>query len=142
MLLAACNRGPELTSCKQSIAGMWRDPHGHRWAVMESHGRIEAYPDWGDSELPPGAAPDLEVAPRVIDLVHAGDAINGTLHRRFGKGADFCDVSIPIRVRACHGSTLEIEIGEPPAPTAFKPCALPAIPPPTVETWTFERSGP
>ena len=140
--VAACSHGPDLTTCRESIAGMWRDPHGRRWAAMEHQGRIEIYPDWGDTEPPPGTPPEIEVAPRVIDLVHAGDDVAGTIHRRFGKGADFCDVAVPIHIRNCHGSTIEIEIAEPPAPTAYKPCALPSIPYPVRETWTWERTGP
>ena len=140
--LAACGREPELASCKDSIGGMWRDAQGRRWAVMDHGPRVEAFPDWPDTAPPPGAPPDLEIAPRAIDLNRTGDQLSGAVHRRFMKGADGCDPAVPIRVRACRGKTLELELADPPAPTSFAPCVMPNIPPPAVTTWTWERSGP
>jgi hypothetical protein len=141
--IAACHREPAIESCGDSIGGMWRDAQGRRWAVVDHGTRVEAYPDWPDTALPPGAAPDLEVAPRVVDLERRGDQLLGAVHRRFMKGADICDPAVAIRVRACRGRTLELEYAEPPAPTAFTPeCVMPSIPPAPVTTWTWERKGP
>jgi len=140
--LAGCGADPDITSCKDSIDGMWRDAHGQRWAVMDHGPRVEVFPDFPDNALPPGAPPELEVAPRVIDLERRGDQLAGAIHRRFMKGKDGCDPAVPIRVRACRGKKMQLEWAEVPAPTTFAPCAMPSIDPPQVTTWTWERSGP
>jgi hypothetical protein len=137
--LVGCGRDPEIGSCRDSIGGMWRDAQGRRWAVMDHGPRVEAFPDWPDTAPPPGAPTDLEIAPRVIDLNRVGGELSGAVHRRFMKGADGCDPSVPIRVRACRGKTLELELADPPAPTGFSPCEIPLIAPPMPQTWTRER---
>jgi hypothetical protein len=140
--LAGCSADPDIASCKDSIGGMWRDAQGRRWAVMDHGPRVEAYPDFPDTEPPPGTALDIEIAPRSIDLERRGDQLTGAIHRRFMKGQDGCDPAVPIHVRACRGKTLELEWADVPAPATYAPCAMPSIDPPQVTIWTWERPGP
>jgi hypothetical protein len=136
-VLAACDRGPTLTSCQDSLSGLWQDPQGRSWAILDQGARVEVYPSFPDNELPPGADAGLEVAPRVIDLQRAGEHLSGVVHRRFMREDKPCDSAIRIRVVACRARSIELELAEPPAPTSFAPCAFPAVAPPTVSRWTW-----
>jgi hypothetical protein len=136
LVVAACDRGPAIDSCADSLAGVWRDAEGRDWAIVDDGPGLAIYPSFADAELPPGAPAELEVAPRVIDLRRAGDQLTGILHRRFMRGATACDPAIPVRVASC-GRTLELELTEPPAPTGFAPCTFPPSPPPTRVRWTW-----
>jgi hypothetical protein len=140
--LAGCSGDPDIASCKDSIGGMWRDAQGRRWAVMDHGPRVEAFPDFPDTVPPPGMPPDIELAPRAIDLERKGGELRGAIHRRFMKGQDGCDPAVPIRVHTCRGKTLELEWAEVPPPTSYAPCVMPSIPPPAVTTWTWEQKGP
>jgi hypothetical protein len=135
---AGCDRGPRIDTCTDSLSGQWRDAEGHAWGVIDQGARIEAYPTFTDTAPPPGAAPGLEIAPRVIDFQRAGAIITGVVHRRFMSVGKACDPAIPVRVVACRARTLELELGDPPAPTSFAPCAFPPVPPPAATRWTWE----
>jgi len=136
----ACDRGPTIDSCADSLAGVWRDDRGRAWAVIDGGPRLEVYPSFADNELPPGAPPELEVAPRLLDLQRAGDQVAGVVHRRFMRADHACDAVVRVRVTACRAGTLELELAEPPAPTGFEPCAFPTLAPPPVSRWTW--TGP
>jgi hypothetical protein len=134
-----CENAPELSSCRESISGVWRAADGKRWAVMDLGARPEIYPMFADGALPPGAAPDIVASPRVIDLERAGALVTGTIRRRFMRGKRSCTIEASIPAIACSGRTITIELpSELPAPTAFEPCAYPPIPPPIATTWTWE----
>jgi hypothetical protein len=137
-VLAACDRAPTIDTCTDSLSGQWRDAEGRAWSILDQGARLEAYPAFPDNQLPPGADPTLEVAPRVIDLQRAGAIITGAVHRRFMTEDKACDPAVRIRVLACRARTLELELAEPPAPTSFTPCTLPATPPPVATRWTWE----
>jgi hypothetical protein len=130
--LAGCAaEAPAMESCASSLSGVWRDADGREWTALDSGGRVEIYPGFADVEGPP----DVEVAPRYLELARAGE-LTGAVHRRYMRGGDVCDATLPARVVACRGQTLELELGAPPMVTAFAPCAFAPVPAPPRVTWT------
>jgi hypothetical protein len=160
-VVAACRSAPQRASCAEPLGGLWRGPDGREWVVLDRGARLEVYPAFADAALPPGAdrsprravmgtdapatpsqvgadpALELEAAPRVLDLTRAGAVVTGTVHRRFQHRGAACDQGLPVRVSACAGATLTIELPEPPAPTAVEPCTFPPTTAPAAQQWTW-----
>ena len=124
-----------MSSCAESLQGVWQDASGRRWSLLDHGPQLEIYPLFDDDPAPAG----LEAQPRVIDLERRGDAIAGMIHRRYLKGARVCEPATPVRVVACRGA-MDLDLTDPPVPTAFDPCAYAETAPPTRARWT--RIGP
>jgi hypothetical protein len=139
VVVAACSPSPpSLASCADSIGGVWQDPAGRRWSILDHGERLEIYPAFADTEPPPGTLPTDELAPRMIALSRAGDALTGVVRRRSMRAGIACDAVVTARVIACRGATLELAVPEPPAPTAYEPmCAFPDVALPAPARWTW-----
>jgi hypothetical protein len=134
LLLVACS--PRIIdTCADDLHGVWRDPAGRDWMMLDHGSALEAYPVFADA-VP--AAPDVVPAPRVIDLTRAGSLLEGTAHRRFARRADACDARVPIHVLACRDRELELVVAEPAAPLAFAPCSWGPPPPSKTEHWHLQ----
>lgn len=132
-----CQRAPARQSCADSLGGVWRDPTGHRWAVLDRGTQLEVYPDFADTAPPPGTPGDVELAPRAMDATRAGPVVAGTVRRRFMRADARCEAHAPFRILVCRGDALDVEVGEPPAATGFTPCAFAPAAAPAHATWTF-----
>jgi hypothetical protein len=130
---AACSREPALRSCADRLAGVWHDPAGRRWALVDRGAALEIYPLFDDSR--PEGDPRIVVAPRWLELSRAERALTGTVHRIYMRGADACEAAVPVRVTSCAGSELELELADPTPPTAFAPCAWVPVEPARTERW-------
>jgi len=113
MLLVACDRTPHVTSCDDSLAGVWVTPSGARWMMLDYGATLEAYPIFDDSV---GGG-----APRVIDLAR-GAKISGEIKRRYMRGAEECEGRAPIRIAKCKDDKLQVVLGDVLPPAEFTPC--------------------
>ena len=126
----SCDRREPITACTDDLAGVYevettateREPT--RWHVLDHRRSIEAYPLFDDTAgaAAPTGPTDVAVAPRVIELARAADALAGSVSRRYMQGARRCDAKATARLTACSGDTLELVLGEPVPPIAFEPC--------------------
>ncbi len=125
---SACTPDRTLASCADDLTGVYlvEGEVGRRWhLVAPKPGLLEAYPLFDDVrgvDAPPG----IEVAPRVIDLGErrTSTAPRGKVRRRFMHGADACTAIAPATIVACEGQTVELVLGEPAPPLAYRPCAF------------------
>lgn len=136
IVLAACGRGAPIESCDDDLRGVYAAGDRH-WMVIDRRATLEAYPLFPDADGLP-EAPELVVAPRVIDLSRGGAdgaPLTGVLRRRYMRRAERCDAQLPVQVTRCAGDTLEIVLADPPPPIGFTPCAWPSPGPSRVERW-------
>jgi hypothetical protein len=121
----ACSRREPITSCAQSLEGAWHSDHAdEQWMILERGATLEAYPLVPDAHVP-GAAADLETAPRAIDLDRSGDALHGTVSRRFMQRGVACIAKADVHVISCANDVIELVLADPPVPAAFEPCTSP-----------------
>lgn len=119
--LAGCSSSRPIATCGDSLAGVWRGESGE-WMLLDHGASLEGYPLFDDSREP-GGDPGVVVAPRAIDLRRDGVELDGTISRRYMRGGDACSVTVPLRVLACSGSTLEVVLADTSPPLQFAPCA-------------------
>ncbi len=144
--LAACQRSPELSSCKQSLAGTWRaelppgateDPRdAERWAVLDRGGRVEIYPLFDDAMVQPGAdggagsgadagsSGAITFSPRSLELIRSHTSLLGRVHRWALRGTTQCQLSATARITECRGDTIAVQLAELPAPGDFASCPV------------------
>ena len=143
LLVAAC-RHPAATTCADDLQGVYTTPAGERWHLLDNGPTLEAYPMFDDSHgsanlagsvgLGSGSA-GLVVAPRVIDLTRTPDRLEGTISRRYMRGADACTGRAPFHVTGCTAGGLDVVAGDVAPPLALAPCT-PAPPLPSrAEHW-------
>lgn len=130
-VVCACHRSPSITSCADDLGGLWRDPSGHTWMILDEGASLEVYPVFDDGV---GPAAIVE-APRVIDLARSGEQMTGSVHRQYVKGGDACTASVPARVTACADRALDIVLADPTPPLGFAPCAWGRPEPSRREHW-------
>ena len=115
-LLAACHRDrPALTSCAESLGGLWRAPSGD-WMLIDRGARIEGYPQFPD--LGDGAAPAS------LALTRSEANVRGMVHRRFTRDANSCVANAAVRITSCSARTIDVVLSDPSAPISFSPCAF------------------
>jgi hypothetical protein len=127
--LAACAPSPAPPPCERSIDGVWQsdgvvDRERIGYHFLERGGAAEGYPTFRDvpADLPPG----VQAAPAVIDLVRTnGQLVGGRWLRRHELGGQRCTVAAPVRVAACAGDALVLELGPLRAPTDWTGCGKP-----------------
>ena len=119
----ACSRPAPITTCADSLHGVWRAEHAQRWMFLDRGVTLEGYPLFADA--PREGDPQIVVAPRVIDLQREPDGLRGTVHRRYMRGAERCDARVGVRITSCAADQLELVLAEPAPPTGFAPCAWP-----------------
>jgi hypothetical protein len=134
---AACSRSAPLAACDDDLRGAWRDEAGARWVILDHGATLEVYPAFDDA-TPAGAPPELEIAPRVIDLARDGRDVRGTVKRRYMRAAEACVARATARLTACAGSTLDIVLADPVAPLSFGPCTWGTAAPSHRERWHHE----
>jgi hypothetical protein len=127
---------PALSSCTESLTGVWTTETGQQWMLLEGkgaqRGQLEGYPLFDDIAGVPGS----EVSPRALDLARDAGDVRGEVTRRYMRGSERCDQKAPIVMTACRGTTLQVERREITPPVAFAPC-VPGLPGPMRrETWT------
>ncbi|MBK9031352.1 MAG: hypothetical protein IPL61_08445 [Myxococcales bacterium] len=128
--LAGCQRAPVRT-CDDDLGGVWRGADGD-YQLLDSRGRLELYPL--HDELPRDLPPGVVAAPAVVDLARAGAAPpSGTVTRRYERGAQFCRVSRPARLRRCADARLELEVTRPTPPVDWTACTAAPGPPIVIE---------
>jgi hypothetical protein len=136
VLVAACDRRPPVTSCADDLHGVWVAPGDARWMMLDNGPTLEAYPMFPDATPDRLAAPELVVAPRVLDLARdSRGTLAGDLKRRYMRRADTCDARVPVHVTACKDDTLELVLADVVAPVTLGPCSWPAPQPSRVERW-------
>lgn len=124
VLVTACSRRDPITSCEQSLAGPWRSDHaGEQWMILESSRALEVYPLFPDGR-PSGTPPELEAAPRAIDLARTPSGLVGDVKRRYMRRGVACTATAGARVTACANDVLELVLADPPVPAGFDPCAF------------------
>lgn len=125
VLTSACSRREPIESCEQSLAGTWRNLDGdaERWMIFEQPAELEIYPLFPDGR-PPGATPELETGPRVIDLRRAPSGITGQVKRRYMRRGIECIAKAPVHVTGCAADTLELVVSDPAVPVGFEPCSF------------------
>ena len=133
VLLVACSRHPALTSCDDSLAGVWHTDAGD-WMILDYGATLEGYPLFVD-RFP--APPEQTVAPRFLAL-ERDTAVSGDLGRRYMLGSDACVAKAPVHVTACSGNTLELVLGDPLPPVGFAPCSWAGPAPSRRERWVRE----
>ncbi|MBA3396051.1 MAG: hypothetical protein H0T89_25705 [Deltaproteobacteria bacterium] len=124
----ACDRAAPLASCTDDLRGVYVVDPGtateapgdeRRWMLLDHRVTLEAYPLFDDRDR---AVPGLEIAPRVLDLRREGESLAGEMRRRYLRGADRCEARTAVRITSCRGTTLELVLADPVAPTGFQPC--------------------
>lgn len=136
---ATCSRREPITSCEQSLEGAWQSDHGsgERWMILERAGALEAYPLFPDGR-PAGVSPELETAPRVIDLSRSPSGVAGDVKRRFMRRGVACLSTATVHVTACANDVIELVLADPPVPTGFDPCSFPRPDSSRRERWIRE----
>lgn len=127
VLAAACSQPPPLTSCDESLRGVWR-AGDRRWMILDAGRTLEIYPLF----------PDGDPAPRVIDLERGDDGLRGRVKRRYMRGATSCIASATATVTSCSGDALDLVLADPQPPLAFDPCTWGAPAPSRRERWRRE----
>lgn len=124
-LASACSRREPIESCDQSLAGTWKNLGGdaERWMIFEQPNELEIYPLFPDGR-PPGTPPELETAPRLIDLRREASGITGQIKRRYMRRGIECVAKAPVHVTACAADKLELVVTDPPVPVGFEPCSF------------------
>lgn len=125
MLVVACDR-PHVTSCDDSLQGVWVTPSGARWMMLDYGAALEAYPMFDDG-VPDGA-------PRVIDIARTAK-LAGEIKRRYMRGPDACEARAPIRIAKCKADALQVVLADVAAPLDYVPCTWPGPSPSRVEQW-------
>jgi len=118
-LLVACHRDrPALTSCAESLGGMWHAPSGD-WMLIDRGAHLQGYPQFSDLDVRDGAAP------RAVDLVRSDDGgVRGELHRRFTRDGKSCVSRVPLRVTTCRGRAVDVVLSDPDPASSFAPCTF------------------
>ena len=117
--LAACHRRAPIASCDDDLGGVYADPSGARWMILDERASLEAYPLFDDFH--PG--PPWQLAPRAIDLYRSrrGGSIDGDVRRRYtGAAGSGCVAKAPAHITACGDDRLELVLADP------APCDEPA----------------
>ncbi len=126
LFLSACRETPpSIDSCADPVGGVWRDPAGRGFHILD-HGReVDVFPMWDTTapgQGPPGATtpkPQLTAEPpgapvrspvRILLHERSPQAIAGTMSVR----VDRCTVTSRALLGACHGRTAELSLEEEP----------------------------
>ncbi len=136
VLVGCAKERPPLSSCDESLAGVWTTEIGQPWMLLEGkgaqRGQLEGYPLFDDIAGVPGS----EVSPRALDLSRDAGELRGEVTRRYMRGSERCDQKALITMSECHGNTLQVERREITPPISIMPCE-PGIPGPVRhELWT------
>jgi hypothetical protein len=148
LVIAACTRRAPITTCDDDLRGVYVTAgtagaaNDERWMLLDNGATLEAYPLFPDG-AGPGGPPDLEIAPRVIDLARPPESppgtspgpLTGTLRRRYLRRADRCEARVPVHVTRCAGDALELVLADPAPPLGFAPCTWPAPGPSRIVRW-------
>jgi len=150
-VIAACSRREPIEGCDGDLRGVYVDKAdaASRWMILDHGPTLEVYPLFPDGAKPgpasaagpaSGDAAATEVAPRVIDFERAigTPTIDGTLRRRYQRGADLCDAHVPVHLTSCAGDVLQLVIADPAPPIRWAPCAWPGPGPSRVVRWRRE----
>ena len=117
---AACHRRATIASCDDDLGGVYDDPSGERWMILDDRTALEAYPLFDDFHAG-GAGSDWERAPRAIDFYRP--RLDGDVRRRYtppaGAGSG-CVAKAPARITACEDDRLELVLADP-APCGQQP---------------------
>jgi hypothetical protein len=127
LLLVACQpEKPPLSSCADSLTGVWdaradprppgAPPGGIAFDVRDRGATIEVYPLW-DTSVPASGAkpgwqgePGLVLAPWKISLERAGAAVAGELEQRFTQQGKICSARSAVRLSACRASRARLDV--------------------------------
>jgi len=106
------------------------------------------------AEAPGGGPAEVIVAPRVIEFRSspAGSGpgsgasglparkapLEGTLRRRYMRGAERCDAHVPVHITRCAGDLLELVLSDPAPPLAYAPCTWSRLGPSRLVRWRRE----
>ena len=143
LALAACREPPPpLTSCADSLEGVWRttDAPPRRYHILDHGATVEAFPMWDTTRLADGrkavlppdpdaalADTDLPVrSPVRIQLDRRGETVAGTASYRLRAGGRDCTVSGPARLTACAGASAVLSTRLPGTGAAEADCAAAA----------------
>ena len=127
LVVVACDRRSAVTSCDDSLHGVWINEAGAKWSLLDRGKTLEAYPLFDDA-VPEGV-------PRVIALERRRNDITGQVKRRYMRGGDSCEAHAPIRVTKCEANMLQIVVADPQPPAQFAACQWPLAAPSRVERW-------
>ncbi len=110
-----CTDSAPIESCQQNLGGVFI-ADGKRWMIVDSGATLEAYPLFPD--LP--VVPEIEVAPRVIDLFREDTGISGRVRRRYMQRTASCLASIPAQITVCADDALDLLLADPVPPLQFE----------------------
>jgi len=127
LVVVACDRRSAVTSCDDSLHGVWINEAGAKWSLLDRGKTLEAYPLFDDA-VPEGV-------PRVIALERRRNDLAGQVKRRYMRGGDSCEAHAPIRLTKCEANTLQIVVADPQPPAQFAACQWPLAAPSRVERW-------
>ncbi len=119
LALAGCGRGQSVTSCRDSLAGVWRDEgSGQRYHMIANPRGYEMYAMW-NSAVPPArarASTDTVWAPLVFDFAaRPGGGLGGSRSQRAERAGRPCNLRTRASITSCAGAVLVIELEEPTA---------------------------
>lgn len=119
LALAGCSRGRSVTSCRDSLAGVWRDEaSGHRYHMVANQRGYEMYAMWNSAVAPDGADADPGAvwAPLVFDFAaRPGGGLGGTRSQRVERAGQPCTLRTRATITSCAGGLLQLEIEQPTA---------------------------
>ncbi len=117
--LAGCGRGRSVTSCRDSLAGVWRDDaSGNRYHVVANQRGYEMYAMWNSAVAPDGAETDGDAvwAPLVFDFAaRPGGGLAGTRSQRVERAGQPCTLRTRATISSCAGGVLQLELEQPTA---------------------------
>ena len=128
--LAACRRSPpEIASCADPLSGVWRDPSGRGFHILDRGNEVDVFPMW-DTTAPgnglPGAtdpkpmlisdpgAPDagapVRSPVRILLRERTPEAVAGGISVRIGR----CTVASGATLSGCRGRSAQLILQEEP----------------------------
>jgi len=126
LALAACHEtAPPIDSCADPVGGVWRDPAGRGFHILDRGREVDVFPTWDTTAPghgPPGAStpkPQLTAEPpaapvrspvRILLRERTPELISGTI----GVRIDRCTVTARATLSACRGRTAELALEEEP----------------------------
>jgi hypothetical protein len=140
LVVVACDRRSAVTSCDDSLHGVWITEAGAKWSLLDRGKTLEAYPLFDDA-VPEGAPRVIALERRRPKMEPAGFTpaggvdLAGQVKRRYMRGGDSCEAHAPIRVTKCEANMLQIVVADPQPPAQFAACQWPLAAPSRVERW-------
>jgi len=119
LALAGCGGGRSVDTCRDPLAGVWRDQaSGRRYHLVTNPHGYEMYAMWNSAVAPDGADAEAGAvwAPLVFDFAaRPGGGLGGTRSQRVERAGQPCTLRTRATITSCAGGVLQLELEQPTA---------------------------